>query len=423
VNPKLEQQLLGALMVSGPQATQAVIIEVGLKPEHFYLDRHREICEAIYSVLDRDNPQSGPDELLVSAELSKVGSEVTADYVSELCATVNAPGNFLVHARRILDDAEWRRRGLAAGAITEAVEARDREKLTEAEAQLSEDLVHDRKASSPEELREMAIEILEGDGVECFPFPIAKLNELSAGGLRRGEHHVIGGHSTHGKSLWLDQLLAYWAGGFRVHLYMNEMDKRQRVMRLVTKGTKVKYSRLATGQVDAEEADAIRRSLGESICFGITDCTGWSAQEISTDIRRNRWDIAAVDMLHLIPHTKEPELAAISARLTEASRLADCLVVSTVHLNEARTMTAVKPVPTVGDIRGSGMIKNNADSVGFIYRDQDMVTGLPEWTGQILMSKVRNGVPGVVDVELFPGDLTFYAKAFSSEPYSEPVAA
>jgi replicative DNA helicase len=421
VNPKLEQQLLGALMVSGPQATQAVIIEVGLKPEHLYLDRHREILAAIYSVIDGDNPQSGPDELLVTGELAASGSEVAANYVSELCAKVNAPGNFLVHARKILEDAEWRSRSLAATAITQAVEARDRDKLIEAESQLGEDLVHDRKASSPEELRELAIDILEGDGVECFPFPIAKLNELSAGGLRRGEHHVIGGHSTHGKSLWLDQLLAYWAGGFRVHLYMNEMSKRQRVMRLVTKGTSVKYSRLATGQINSSEAELIRESLGEAICFGITDCTGWSAQEISTDIRRNRWDVAAIDMLHLIPHTKEAELAAISARLTEASRLADCLVVSTVHLNESRTLAAAKPVPTVGDIRGSGMIKNNADSVGFVYRDQDLITGIPEWTGQILMPKVRNGVPGVVDVELFPKDLSFYAKTFSSEPY--PVAA
>ena len=404
-NLEMERQCLGAMMVSADRC-RGVILEVGLRPEHFYLDRHQAICQAIYTVLDRDDPTSGPDELLVNAELREVGAEVEPNYVSELCATVAAPGNLLHHAAAVLEEAEWRQRHSAIATLTKAVAERDRAKLVEVESALSEDLVHATADFSPGALQEMGRRLLTHGGAEAFAWPIKRLNDFTAGGIRRGEFVLIGGHSSHGKSMWLDQCLTSWAKTRSVHLYMNEMAVEERVARMLSKRSGVRYSTIIAGKAGGDERDRIERVIGEAIPYGITSCAGWSAPEIAHHIRRNRYDIAAIDILHLIEHTEERDLAAISATFARAARQADCAIIATVHLNEKRVQTAVRPRPTLGDIRGSGSLKNDADTVCFVYRKQDE-QGVPLADGEIYLAKVRNGVVGAVEVRLMPESLSF----------------
>jgi replicative DNA helicase len=253
---------------------------------------------------------------------------------------------------------------------------------------------------------------MKGSARKEFPFPFRRLNELSAGGLGRKEHHAIAGHSSHGKSLWCDQLLRYWGGIFRVHLYTNEMNADSRLVRQVNTEPGLSFTSILAGDLNEKQKDRIRTIAGLNLVFGITDATGWTAREISNDIRLNRWDVAAVDMLHNIAPepgetTQEQTLTNASRILTDTCRQANCLVISVSHLNEKRTFTAEKPRPSLGDIRSSGMIKNSADSVGFVWRKQDLERGLPEPDGEIILAKVRNGIPGWIDVRLEAQKLEF----------------
>lgn len=407
--PDVERQLLGILLTSPATATRAVVSELGLKPDHFLFDRDKATFDAILNLVDRD--VDSPDAVLVAEELG--GDEQISRHLLEIVETCDVPhANPVPFAESVIKRAEWRRISAASGLLAQAVKESDDQKLAEARDQLTSNVAHRRFTMTPDDLRNRLEEILQGSAKKDFPFPIKRLNELSAGGLGRGEHHTIAGHSSHGKSVWVDQLLNYWGFVFKCHLYTNEMNLDSRLVRQVNRGRDLSFTSILSGRLNDRQKDKVRELGRRNLIFGITDVTGWTAREIANDIRLNRWDVAAVDLLHNVApepsDTNQEQTLNNAARLlTDTCRQADCLVITVGHLNESRTHTAEKPRPTLGDIRGSGMIKNAADSVSFVWRKQDLERGLPDEQGEITLAKVRNGMPGWVEVRLDPGDLLF----------------
>lgn len=407
--PDIERELLGILLTSHAKATRSVVAELGLTADHFQFDRDQATFDAILSLIDRGADH--PDPLLVAEEMG--GDEATQRFLLEVAEQVNSPhANPVPFAERVIKRAEWRRLSVATAILGEAVKQGDEAKLAEAREQLTQDRFHRRSMLTPADLQGRLEQIMEGAAAKEFPFPFRRLNDLTAGGLGRKEHHAIAGHSSHGKSVWCDQLLRYWGGTVRAHLYTNEMNEDSRLIRQVNTDSSVTFADILKGNLTEDQKAKLRERAKFNVVFGITDATGWTAREISNDIRLNRWDVAAVDMLHNVApgpneSTQEQTLTNASRVLTETARQANCLVVSVSHLNESRNMGTQKPRPTLGDIRGSGMIKNSADSVAFIWRGQDTDRGLPEPEGEVILAKVRNGVPGWVDVRLESSTLEF----------------
>lgn len=400
--PTVERELLGILLTSPATATRSVVAELGLKPDHFEYDRDRATFDAVLSLIDTGVEY--PDPLLVGEQMG--ADDSTRRMLHETAEQVSAPhANPVPFAERVIRRAEWRRLSVASSILSEAVKQGDEVKLAEAREQLTSTAFHRKATMTPADLRARLEQIMEGAAEKEFPFPFRYLNDLTSGGLGRREHHAIAGHSSHGKSIWCDQLLRYWGGQFRVHLYTNEMNEDSRLIRQINTDSSITFANVMKGNLSEADRERVRVKAGLNVVFGMTDATGWTAREISNDIRLNRWDVAAVDMLHNIApeaseSTQEQTLTNGSRILTETARQADCLVVSVSHLNEGRNMGAMKPRPTLGDIRGSGMIKNSADSVAFVWREQEPERGLPQSDGEITLAKVRNGLPGFVEVSL-----------------------
>jgi replicative DNA helicase len=57
----------------------------------------------------------------------------------------------------------------------------------------------------------------------------------------------------------------------------------------------------------------------------------------------------------------------------------------------------VRPRPVTRDIRGSGMLKNDADNVMFVYREQDPSSGDPLPSSSFYLAKARSGTLGRSD--------------------------
>jgi replicative DNA helicase len=129
-------------------------------------------------------------------------------------------------------------------------------------------------------------------------------------------------------------------------------------------------------------------------------------------IRRGKWDVVGVDILHLFEHREERDLAQISRTLNKAAKASGAHVLATVHLNEHRAHVQALPPPALGDIRGSGMLKNDADNVMFVYRERD-ANGqtLPE--GTVFVRKSRHGETGSMPVH-FSGHRTRFEARDSS---------
>lgn len=407
--PSVERELLGILLTSPATAIRSVVAELGLKPDHFEFDRDKATFEAMLNLIDRG--VDFPDPVLVAEELG--ADDSARNLLHEIAEQVSTPhANPVPFAEKVIRRAEWRRLSIASSVLADAVKQGDEVKLAEAREQLTSNTFHRRAMLTPTDLKARLEQILEGAAEKEFPFPFRRLNDLTAGGLGRKEHHAIAGHSSHGKSVWCDQLLRHWGYQFRVHLYTNEMNEDSRLIRQVNTDESVTFADILKGNLSDRKKEELRKRGGLNLVFGMTDATGWTAREISNDIRLNRWDVAAVDMLHNVApeaseSTQEQTLTNASRIFTETARQANCLVVSVSHLNESRNMGAVKPRPTLGDIRGSGMIKNSADSVAFVWREQESDRGLPEPEGEITLAKVRNGLPGWMDVRLDARSLEF----------------
>src|SRR5919112_1864915 len=125
-NLEAEESVLGALMVS-QAAFNPVFVDVRLRAEDFYRERHRIIFNAVKRLDDRSEPI---DALTVTEHLRQTGELEEAggpDSVAELASTVPAPGNAGHYARIVQQNALLRKLLTASHKITQSVHGREGE--------------------------------------------------------------------------------------------------------------------------------------------------------------------------------------------------------------------------------------------------------------------------------------------------------
>ncbi len=390
-----EQAVLGACL-SAATVLDELSLDLRLRPEHFGYESHALVYRSMLELRDADK---GIDELTLSALEVKIDRGLLAQCRQAAIVTAN----FRQYAAIVIEAADWRRVNKAALMLAHSAESRDVAKREQAEALLSApstELAQRRR--TPEQLRDAYWSFLEG-GAEQFSWPFGRLNELTHGGMRRKQTTLIAAWTSHGKSMFLDQCLALSAArGLRAHLFINEMSDIDRVGRLIAAATGIGVGKQLTGKLSVDEHRAVLEALGK-LPFGITDIDGLSADEIAREIKRSQLDVAGVDILHRIPHEDEKDMRHISNVISGASRgNPGCHVLATVHLNERRSDKARLPRPQLGDIRQSGMLKNDADNVLFLHREQGETGNLKPETS-IYFRKVRSGATGGLSA-IFNGD-------------------
>jgi replicative DNA helicase len=357
-----------------------------------------EMFQAICNLAEQNK---SVDSLTVQAELIRMGIEPDMNRIERMAASVPSPGHALSYAGLVVEEAQWRVRLQASYAIASAVGERDSEAMAEAQAMLEQDLVHHDSDYEPHDLTEIGHRLLEGQAGAVIPWPFEQLNRLTAGGMRRGQMILLAGHTSHGKSFLLDQILERASKDCRVRLYMNEMTLEERLARRLSRQANVPYERLMEGRLDGEQRSRVEKELGKGQPYGITYCPGWSAEDIANHIRAHRWDLAAVDILHRIPYKDTRELDLISSNLANCAKQSNTALILVSHLNEGRVIGAVRPRPTLGDIRGTGSLKNDADVVLFLYRKQSE-EGEPTDEAAIYFAKVRGGRVGGLKARFSP---------------------
>jgi replicative DNA helicase len=388
---ELESNVLGALLVI-PGKFKSVVAETKLNTKSFYHEKNQKVFETILKLSEEAKPA---DEMLVSSHLN---GTVPQGYVGELAANCPAAGSVMYYAERVVELSQWRDKRLAALDLVNATKERDFDAFAKAKLQLESGEIRVNSVKTPEQLGEEFNEYMNESMTEAFKLPYKRFNERMGGGLRRKQMTVLGGWSSHGKSVVMDQMLEYMAkGGANCHLYINEMGREDRVARSIARNTGISYQRLVQGRLSDKEKHDVAEIL-EFGCpyFSITECAGWSIQELAYDIKSREYDVIGVDILHLFDYDSENELAKISRLLNRTAKQGNCHIIATVHLNEYRVNDVIRPRPVMRDIRGSGMIKNDADNVMFIYREQEPGTGDPLPPSALYTSKIRNGQMGTV---------------------------
>lgn len=412
-----EVGVLGTILMT-PAAFGIVTAEGGLRSEHFASHGHR----IIFAEMESLSRNGTPIDKTVLIEHGIDPAELALEHQVVDVLNVSA------YAAIVVDKHRWRLRAQAGQAIAAAAEREDEDSYAQAEAMLGAAAESKGGATTftAEQLGSEFFDFLGNGGVESIPFPFEKLNRLASGGMRRGGLTLIGGHTSHGKSVLIDQTLESAAvDGHLCHLYINEMDHRERTARTLARRTGLPADRIIRDDLTMADKERILPELGR-LPFGITDAFGWSALDIARHARHHRYDVVAVDLLHGVTYpakNRAEGLGEVSRELKRLAGVADCHVLATVHLNEARVLGVVRPEPTLGDIRDSGQPKNDADNVIFVHRDQDEQNGYPTREGLIYLSKCRGGQLGGVFV-VFDGEhMRFRERVPSTTTHYEEVRA
>lgn len=422
-NLEAEQAVLGAVLLAD-SVMDGLLLDELLRPEHFYREQHELVFRRMVELHDRSRPI---DVLTVAEALDSAGELVRIGgpaMVDALAGAAPAAGNVREYARIVTDRAMWRTRLQAGMEIVASAHERSKERFEGAEQLIARADRPETSTYDAEALATMVFDYLSQrlTGV-VLPTPWPRLNDRMAGGFRVGDTTVVAGWTNVGKSIVIRQLLeGYARQGLSAHLYTNEETPLDWMLRSVSASTLgLSFHDLLSHPVrpiDEGQARKVMEALNHfsQLRIGVTVCSGWPVNDIDRHLRRNRYDVAAVDIVNRVPHETTQDMDNISRTLNSAARVSDTHVFVAAHLNQGRNQTAIPPAPTLRDIRETGSLANDANNVLFVHREFRELTVVggggtgrfePGPDGRLYFAKARNGLLGGVDVLLNPHNMGF----------------
>jgi replicative DNA helicase len=193
-----------------------------------------------------------------------------------------------------------------------------------------------------------------------------------------------------------------------VAVFSLEMSKESLVMRMLSSEARVDAHRFRSGYLSKDEWGRLGNALGvlsEARIF-IDDTPGLNILEMRAKLRRlateqKKLDLVIVDYLQLMAgsrrtESRQQEVSQISRELKAVAKEFRVPVVALSQLSRAsETRTDHKPV--LSDLRESGSLEQDADVVGFIFREEQYNrTEENAGMAEFIIAKQRNGPTGTV---------------------------
>ncbi len=391
-NLEAEQALLGALLVNNEAAH---LVSAFLRADHFALPVHGRIYDAVLTLMGRAeiaNPVTLNHHFENDEALEEAGG---GQYLARLAASAVTVINAEHYGRAIHDMAL--RRGLIA--------------LAEDAAEKAAAAPLDRSATELIEDAEAALRTLLDDGAEAraqrldmaaaadqalarveraykldgalpgISTGLASVDD-AVGGLQAPDLVVVAGSTGMGKTaMGLEWALAAARAGAMTGYVSLEMSAEQLTMRALAGEARLEHHRVRTGRLEQREFDAIYRARHDlaDLPLQFSDAGGQTVERIGSDARRwKRKGLAllVVDYLQLIrpsPSMQKAlrvyQIAEITGALKSLAKELRIPVVLLSQLNRDPNRRDSKR-PTLADLRDSGSIEQDADTVGMIYREE-----------------------------------------------------
>ncbi len=416
-----EVSVLGSCLIS----KDAVVVALELlKPDDFYRNAHRVVFEAVQALSSTSEPV---DAVTVTEWLSRHGrlDEVGgAAALYDLTDQVPTAANAAYYARLVRDRALLRNLIEAGGKVTQlgyeptddALSAVDRAEsivyeLSQAGGSSELQPLNELLTESFENLEKLSKERSEVTGLATG---FDDLDRLTAG-LQKQNLVIIAARPSMGKSGLALGIAEYVAIDTRkpVLLFSLEMSKTEIVNRMLSSQARIDSGRLRTGRLEDSHWRALGEALGRmnDAPLYIDDTPSITMLEIRAKARRldqrmkssGGLSLIVVDYLQLMSSNKRSdnrvqEVAEFSRGLKMLAKELDVPVVALSQLSrqpEARTDKR----PMLSDLRESGSIEQDADIVGFIYRDEVYDNESPDkGTAELIIAKHRNGAVGKVQL-------------------------
>jgi len=412
-----EQAVLGSILLDN---NALIAVSEFLQPEDFYRKNHQIIYNAAIDIYERNEPVDLVTLATYLQDKKLVEAAGGLIYLTELANGVPSAENAEHYGRRIEEKAILRRLINAANTILKKGYEGDEEiaeLLDIAESKIFE--VSQRKMGKAfTEIKDVLLDTFNrieslhnsrGD-VTGLPSGYHELDRMTSG-FQKSDLIIIAARPSVGKTAFALNI----AQNIGVHtkkpvaIFSLEMSKDQLVQRMLCAEANIDANRLRTGKLQEEDWPKLTMAMGRlaDAPIFIDDSANVTVLEMRAKLRRLQSEhglgIVIIDYLQLLnshrrSDNRQQEISEISRSLKALARELDVPVIALSQLSRAVESRQDKR-PMMSDIRESGSIEQDADIVGFLYRDdyynkdsdkQNII--------EIIIAKQRNGPVGSAEL-------------------------
>lgn len=435
-NLEAEEAVIGSILID-PSVVNDVM-EV-LRSSDFYSKKHQAIFAAMEKLYERGDPVdvlSVCEELKRSGQMKFVGSELD---VARLAEAVPTSAHVMHYAKIVLDKSILRSLIEAGRNIVEsAYEEREVDEILDEAERIVFDIAESRATKTYDHIGSIMHAVFENLEElrlksSAAPEPGAVVSGLPTGfrvldrqtsGFHKSDLIIIAARPSVGKTAFALTIARNMAVKFNlsVGIFSLEMSKEQLAQRLLCSESRVDLHKIRTGYLSDQEWE--RLTIGASRLYKaniiVDDEPSLDPRTLRAKARRMKReyniDAIFVDYLQLM-HTRggshesrQQEISEISRSLKLLARELDIAVVALSQLSRA-VETREDKRPRLSDLRESGAIEQDADTVLFIYREEYYRKSekLHEpHEAEIIIGKQRNGPIGTVKLMFEPQTASFY---------------
>ena len=428
-NLEAEQFVLGSVLLDHDGETIFPAVAAKLSARDFHVENHRRIflrMAELHARRERIEYLTLVNELDKHDQLESVGG---ITYISSLTDGLPRLNSIDSYSRIVKDKSRLRNLISACHAIaTRAIDASEEPAQLIADAQERFLQMGAGPVSGAAVTPKQIAENFDG-GISALLNPskadkglatgFSRLDGMT-GGFHPGELIVLAARPAMGKTALALNIAAHVARHQPVALFSLEMSKESLMQRLLCTEARIDSHRFRDGYLNRDERRRLSAALttisGRPIL--IDDAGTINVMEIASRCRRIQLEhglaLVVVDYLQLLAsgaktQNRTQEITEISRSLKLIARDLGVPVIALSQLSRAAELRTNNHRPQLSDLRDSGSIEQDADVVGFIFREEVYKSDREDLRGkaELIIAKQRNGPIGRIPMTFIHAQMRF----------------
>ncbi len=415
-----EQSLLGSILVD-PEAFNDIAELVSAND--FYLSEHTQIFNAMHELFNTSREidlVTLVDNLVKNGVYSKSGGE---DYIRSLLRSESNALNIKDYATIVRNKSLLRKIIAACSDISDKAysEEGSTEELVDYAQAVIFDVAQGKDTKSFRSIKEVIGQVFAdlknmadlGESAQGTKTGFSGIDNYLAG-MGNSDLILVGARPGMGKTSFCLNIGTNVAKQTKkaVCIFSLEMSAEQLVTRVISSEAMVDSYALRTGHLDAKQWEDIAHATAElaGCQILIDDTAGITVSGMKAKLRRvPNLGLVIIDYLQLMQSDRRTdnrvhEVADISRNLKLLAKELNVPVICCSQLSRGPEQRTDKR-PMLSDLRESGSIEQDADSVIFLYRSEYYDTAANEEDGniaEVIIAKNRHGAVGTVRVGWIP---------------------